>query len=187
MALLPGTRLEIPSSGRGLKSGGFSGYAHDGGSSAPDVGAAPEKMNASARARSSMNVLMFSSRRLPWKTTWPTPATRLVVLQLGRASLCGSAAVKGHQSVIGSLSRSRGGGREEDAMSTQFWSRREVLKGVSASARVVAHPRPAAAQAVKWSAGTATPKLKAPANATACHHHIYNTKDPVVLQATLRR
>ncbi len=71
-------------------------------------------------------------------------------------------------------------------MSTQFWSRREVLKVVSASALVVAHARPAAAQAVKWSAGTATPKLKAPANATDCHHHIYNAKYPVDLKATLR-
>jgi len=46
--------------------------------------------------------------------------------------------------------------------------------------------RPAAAQSVKWSAGTDAPKLKAPPNATDCHHHIYNAKYPVDPKATLR-
>src|SRR5712691_5133218 len=71
-------------------------------------------------------------------------------------------------------------------MRTRFWSRREVLKVVSATALVAAQPRSAAAQAVKWSAGTAPPRLKAPANATDCHHHIYSAKYPVDPKSTLR-
>src|SRR5439155_21705447 len=76
--------------------------------------------------------------------------------------------------------------REEDAMSAQSWHRREVLKGVSAAALVGVSARPAAAQAVKWSAGTEGPKLKAPAHATDCHHHVYNAKFPVDPRSTLR-
>src|ERR1044071_966123 len=71
-------------------------------------------------------------------------------------------------------------------MSSQSWNRREVLKVVSTAVLVAAHARPAGAQAVKWSAGTAAPKLKAPANATDCHHHIYDAKYPVDPRATLR-
>ena len=71
-------------------------------------------------------------------------------------------------------------------MSSQSWNRREVLKVVSTAVLVAAHTRPAAAQAVKWSAGTEAPKLKAPANATDCHHHVYNAKYPVDPTATLR-
>jgi len=71
-------------------------------------------------------------------------------------------------------------------MSSQSWNRREVLKVVSTAVLVAAHARPAAAQGVKWSAGTEAPKLKAPANATDCHHHVYNAKYPVDPTATLR-
>src|SRR2546430_698294 len=71
-------------------------------------------------------------------------------------------------------------------MSAQSWHRREVLKGVSAAALVGVSARPAAAQAVKWSAGTEGPKLKAPAHATDCHHHVYNAKFPVDPRSTLR-
>src|SRR5213593_803599 len=71
-------------------------------------------------------------------------------------------------------------------MSTQSWTRREVLKVVSSAALVAAYARPAAAQSVKWSAGTQAPKSKAPANATDCHHHIYDAKYPVDPKATLR-
>jgi len=70
-------------------------------------------------------------------------------------------------------------------MSRQGWNRRDVLKLVS-TAMLAAHARPAAAQMVKWSAGTEAPKLKAPANATDCHHHIYDAKYPVDPKATLR-
>jgi D-galactarolactone isomerase len=43
-----------------------------------------------------------------------------------------------------------------------------------------------AQQGVKWSAGTETPRLKLPPNATDCHHHIYDTRFPFAPQATLR-
>src|SRR5919201_7079706 len=71
-------------------------------------------------------------------------------------------------------------------MSSPAWSRREALKAVTATALVGAHARPAAAQAIKWSGGTGAPKLKAPANATDCHHHIYDAKYPVDPRATLK-
>ena len=70
-------------------------------------------------------------------------------------------------------------------MTTRVWNRREVLK-VASAALIAAHARPAEAQQVKWSAGSAAPKLKAPANATDCHHHIYNAKYPVDPRSTLR-
>ena len=69
------------------------------------------------------------------------------------------------------------------------WNRREVqttLSMAAAAGLVAAHTRPAAAQSVKWSAGTETPKLKAPAHATDCHHHIYDASYPVDPKATLR-
>src|SRR5262249_28671373 len=74
---------------------------------------------------------------------------------------------------------------KESPMSAQVWSRRDLLKAVPGVA-LAAHARPAFAQAVKWSAGAETPKLKAPANATDCHHHIYDAKYPVDPKATLR-
>jgi predicted TIM-barrel fold metal-dependent hydrolase len=67
--------------------------------------------------------------------------------------------------------------------------RRELLKTATAAAAVgliAGRTRPAAAQAVKWSSGTEAPKLKAPANATDCHHHVYDAKYPVDPKATLR-
>jgi D-galactarolactone isomerase len=69
--------------------------------------------------------------------------------------------------------------------------RRDVLKTMSlAAAGVLAGCRTAttATQAgpVKFSAGTATPKSKAPANATDCHHHIYDARYPVDPKSTLR-
>jgi D-galactarolactone isomerase len=70
-------------------------------------------------------------------------------------------------------------------MSAPFWSRRDLLKAMPGVA-LAASARPAFAQSVKWSAGTETPKLKAPATATDCHHHIYNAKYPVDPKATLR-
>jgi D-galactarolactone isomerase len=47
---------------------------------------------------------------------------------------------------------------------------------------------PAAAQGVtvKWSSGTDLPKIRVPANACDCHHHIYDSKYPVDPKATLR-
>src|ERR1700749_5020340 len=46
-------------------------------------------------------------------------------------------------------------------------------------------PRSTAAQQVKWS-GTEAPKLKAPANACDCHHHIYGSQYKVDPRSTLR-
>jgi predicted TIM-barrel fold metal-dependent hydrolase len=74
-------------------------------------------------------------------------------------------------------------------MTPTDWSRRDLLKTVSGAAAaglVAARAWPAAAQAVKWSAGTEAPKLKAPANAADCHHHIYDARYPVDPKATLR-
>jgi D-galactarolactone isomerase len=71
-------------------------------------------------------------------------------------------------------------------MSAKPWTRREVLKAVPAALVLGCHARLAAAQSVKWSIGTEAPKLKAPANATDCHHHIYDAKYPVDPRATLR-
>ena len=68
-------------------------------------------------------------------------------------------------------------------MAESVWERRAVMAAVAAS---VAMPRPAAAQAVKWSAGEEKPTLKAPPNATDCHHHIYDSRFPVDAKATLR-
>jgi D-galactarolactone isomerase len=74
-------------------------------------------------------------------------------------------------------------------MDCGHWNRRDVLKAVSAAAvlgTLGGRPSRVEAQAVKYSAGTEAPKLKAPANATDCHHHIYNSKFPVDPTATLR-
>jgi D-galactarolactone isomerase len=69
------------------------------------------------------------------------------------------------------------------------WRRREVLAGLSVAVGVGALGVEAAkAQGVqvKWSSGTELPKLKPPANACDCHHHIYESKYPVDPKATLR-
>jgi len=67
--------------------------------------------------------------------------------------------------------------------------RRALLKTMSAAAAVgaiAARPQRTAAQQVKWSTGTEAPKLRAPANAADCHHHIYDAKYPVDPRSTLR-
>ena len=68
-------------------------------------------------------------------------------------------------------------------MQPRTWKRRTVLAAVAASAAPL---RVASAQAVKWSSGTEPASLKAPANATDCHHHIYDSRFPVDPKATLR-
>jgi predicted TIM-barrel fold metal-dependent hydrolase len=53
--------------------------------------------------------------------------------------------------------------------------RRTLLTGAAAlTAAGTLHPNASHAQAVPNSVGTAQPKLKAPANACDCHHHIYD-------------
>jgi len=72
-------------------------------------------------------------------------------------------------------------------MAAYFWGRRDLLKSGSAAAAILAAGmRVAAAQQVKWSAGTEPPKLKAPPNACDCHHHIYHSRYPVDPRSTLR-
>ena len=74
-------------------------------------------------------------------------------------------------------------------MTSASWSRRQLLTTVTTVAitnLLASRMRPAAAQQVKWSSGTEAPKLKAPTNATDCHHHIYDARYPVDPKATLR-
>jgi predicted TIM-barrel fold metal-dependent hydrolase len=74
-------------------------------------------------------------------------------------------------------------------MTATSWDRRDVLKTMSVGGAAVllgAVPRSTAAQQVKWSEGTEAPKLKAPANACDCHHHIYGSQYKVDPRSTLR-
>jgi predicted TIM-barrel fold metal-dependent hydrolase len=73
-------------------------------------------------------------------------------------------------------------------MPTQGWDRRDVLKTMSlaAAGALAGCAHMGGGAPVKYSAGTERPKSKAPANATDCHHHIYNAKYPVDPKATLR-
>ncbi len=69
-------------------------------------------------------------------------------------------------------------------MHENLWSRRTVLATMAAAA--IGGSRSAAAQQVKWSSGTEPPKLKAPANAADCHHHLYDSRFPVDPRSKLR-
>jgi predicted TIM-barrel fold metal-dependent hydrolase len=65
--------------------------------------------------------------------------------------------------------------------------RRDILKGLASAAvagSIASEAHPGEAQ-VKWSAGTASPTLKAPANAADCHHHIYDARFPAAPYAVL--
>jgi predicted TIM-barrel fold metal-dependent hydrolase len=67
------------------------------------------------------------------------------------------------------------------------WDRRELLKTIAGVAAATALPsEQAAAQPVKWSAGTEPARLRAPANAADCHHHIYDARYPADPKAALR-
>ena len=64
-------------------------------------------------------------------------------------------------------------------MPSAHWRRRDLLRALSLGAVAGAlgmRPRTAQSQAVKWSAGTAQPRLKAPAGSADCHHHIYDAR-----------
>src|SRR5689334_16624994 len=78
----------------------------------------------------------------------------------------------------------------ERAMAASSWSRRDLFEaapvGVVLAAFSIHEARDAAAQQVKWSSGTEPPKLKAPANACDCHHHIYASQYKVDPRSTLR-
>jgi len=73
-------------------------------------------------------------------------------------------------------------------MEVTRWTRRHVLRAASGAlaATGFAFSTRAEAQEVKYSTGTEPPKLKAPPNATDCHHHIYDARYPVDPSATLR-
>src|SRR3984893_18198929 len=74
-------------------------------------------------------------------------------------------------------------------MQQTIWNRRGVLWGISAMAGagiLGASTHPATAQPVKHSSGTEPPKLKVPANACDCHHHIYGSQYKVDPRSTLR-
>ena len=66
--------------------------------------------------------------------------------------------------------------------------RRTFLQGigVAAFAATAMSIRNANAQQVPWSSGTNLPKLKMPADACDCHHHIYDGKFPIAPSATLK-
>jgi predicted TIM-barrel fold metal-dependent hydrolase len=74
-------------------------------------------------------------------------------------------------------------------MAEPAWNRRDMLQGLSAAAGIgllATGSRPAAAQEVKWSTGTEKPKIKLPANACDCHHHIYGSQYKIDPKSTLR-
>jgi predicted TIM-barrel fold metal-dependent hydrolase len=80
-------------------------------------------------------------------------------------------------------------GNQEEMMQQTGRDRRDVLWGLSAMAGVGflgASATPATAQQVKYSSGTEPAKLKAPANACDCHHHIYGSQYKVDPRSTLR-
>jgi predicted TIM-barrel fold metal-dependent hydrolase len=65
------------------------------------------------------------------------------------------------------------------------FSRRDVL-ALAAGTAVAGLTSAKAAQPVPWSTGTEAAKIKAPANATDCHHHIYSGKFQVDPKSVLR-
>jgi D-galactarolactone isomerase len=74
-------------------------------------------------------------------------------------------------------------------MTTPLPGRRDLLCGALAAAAATTTKLSAvqAQQAqVRWSAGTELPKTKAPANATDCHFHIYDSSFPIAPYATLK-
>ena len=55
--------------------------------------------------------------------------------------------------------------------------RRAILAGAAATLCAAAAARAQGAETpVKYSSGTAPPRLRLPANATDCHHHVYNAQ-----------
>ncbi|WP_238314006.1 amidohydrolase family protein [Methylobacterium crusticola] len=65
-------------------------------------------------------------------------------------------------------------------------TRRDHLALLASAAALCAGPRPAAAEAVRWSAGTDRPTFTVPPDATDCHHHVYDARFPPAPAATLR-
>jgi predicted TIM-barrel fold metal-dependent hydrolase len=70
--------------------------------------------------------------------------------------------------------------RQEGIMTA--FNRRQAA-GLFAGALLGSAADRAAAQGVRWSAGTERPKTSAPANATDCHHHIFDKRYPLATGA----
>lgn len=64
--------------------------------------------------------------------------------------------------------------------------RRAVLAGAAALAPLAAARAQGVETPVKYSSGTAPPKLRPPAGATDCHQHVYNAQFPPIPNAALR-
>jgi predicted TIM-barrel fold metal-dependent hydrolase len=71
-------------------------------------------------------------------------------------------------------------------MSDTTLRRRTVLQGIGAIAAAGLGIEEASAQQVLWSSGTEPAKLKMPADACDCHHHIYDGRFPIAPSATLK-
>src|SRR3954454_12425103 len=72
-------------------------------------------------------------------------------------------------------------------MMTQLLRRRTVLQGLGGAALFAGMDvRSANAQQVLWSSGTEPAKIKMPADACDCHHHVYDGKFPIAPTATLK-
>jgi predicted TIM-barrel fold metal-dependent hydrolase len=71
-------------------------------------------------------------------------------------------------------------------MSDTTLRRRTVLQGIGAIAAAGLGIEQASAQQVLWSSGTEPAKLKMPADACDCHHHIYDGRFPIAPSATLK-
>jgi predicted TIM-barrel fold metal-dependent hydrolase len=70
---------------------------------------------------------------------------------------------------------------------TQLLRRRTVLQGLGGAALFGGMDvRSANAQQVLWSSGTEPAKIKMPADACDCHHHVYDGKFPIAPTATLK-
>jgi len=72
---------------------------------------------------------------------------------------------------------------EEDVMTM---GRRTFLQGVGLATMAGLTVRDAHAQQVAWSSGTEPAKIKMPADACDCHHHIYDGRFPIAPSATLK-
>ena len=64
--------------------------------------------------------------------------------------------------------------------------RRTFLQGVGLATMAGLTVRDANAQQVAWSSGTEPAKIKMPADACDCHHHIYDGRFPIAPSATLK-
>jgi D-galactarolactone isomerase len=69
---------------------------------------------------------------------------------------------------------------------SQILARRTFLQGVGIAAMTGLSAGVANAQAVPYSSGTEPAKIKMPADACDCHHHIYDARFPVAPYATLK-